>query len=144
MSRVMGGGNCATELRLIQVMRRHSIKGWRRKASVFGNPDFVFTKVRLAVFVDGCFWHCCPLHGGVPASNAEFWRLKLDRNRARDRLVTRTLIASDWRVVRIWQHELSAANERLLVRRLKIALSKPAPAKSRCQAKLPEMRRGAV
>lgn len=131
MSRIKGRGNRATELRLIDLMRRHAITGWRRNIRVFGNPDFVFPQARLAVFVDGCFWHCCPHHGGLPISNAGFWRLKLDRNKARDRLVTRTLIASGWCVLRIWQHELAAANERRLTRRLRVVLSKSLRLKSR-------------
>lgn len=144
MSRVTGGGNRATELRLIQIMRRHSITGWRRRAAVFGNPDFIFAKARLAVFVDGCFWHCCPRHGSVPTSNGDFWRLKLGRNRARDRLVTRTLVESGWRVLRIWQHELSVANERSLVRRLRMALSTPSSGKSPQQAKRRVVRRRVI
>lgn len=131
MSRVRGRGNRATELRLIQVMRKHAITGWRRNVPLFGNPDFVFANAHLAVFVDGCFWHCCPRHGSFPSSNADFWRLKLDRNRARDRLVTRTLVASGWRVLRVWQHELAVANERRLVRRLGSALSKSLNSRTR-------------
>lgn len=125
MSRVKGRGNRATELRLIQFMRRHNITGWRRNVRIFGSPDFVFIKARLAVFVDGCFWHGCPKHGSLPNSNTTFWRLKLDRNKARDRLVAQTLIASGWRVLRIWQHELVIGNESRVIRRIETALSKP-------------------
>jgi len=66
MSRVRGSGNRSTELRLIAIFRKHSITGWRRNQRLPGLPDFVFPKQRLAVFVDGCFWHGCPLHGSVP------------------------------------------------------------------------------
>jgi DNA mismatch endonuclease (patch repair protein) len=69
-------------------------------------PDFVFPKLRLAVFVDGCFWHACPLHATKPRHNAAFWRKKLAANKARDRMVNRTLRAQGWRVLRIWEHEL--------------------------------------
>jgi DNA mismatch endonuclease, patch repair protein len=61
---------------------------------------------RLAVFVDGCFWHGDPLHATAPKTNAAFWRKKIAANRTRDRLVTRTLRALGWRVLRIWEHEL--------------------------------------
>lgn len=69
-------------------------------------PDFVFLKQRVAVFVDGCFWHACPKHATKPKNNAAFWRKKLAGNRRRDALVTRTLRRAGWRVVRVWEHQL--------------------------------------
>jgi DNA mismatch endonuclease (patch repair protein) len=69
-------------------------------------PDFVFLKLRVAVFVDGCFWHGCPRHATEPRNNAAFWRKKFAANKSRDRLVTRALLRASWRVVRIWEHEL--------------------------------------
>ena len=78
---------------------------------------------RLAVFVDGCFWHGCPLHATQPKQNAQFWREKIARNRARDRLVTRTLRTLGWRVLRIWEHELKPKNEPRLLARLRRALA---------------------
>src|SRR5687767_3945279 len=88
MSRIKSTGNKRTELRLIQFLKQKRIIGWRRKASAFGKPDFVFPKLKLAVFVDGCFWHGCPIHATQPKTNAEFWRAKIARNVARDLLVT--------------------------------------------------------
>ena len=73
---------------------------------MYGHPDFVFPNKRLAVFVDGCFWHQCPIHGEIPISNRVFWRKKLSRNSARDRHVTRVLQRQGWSILRIWQHEL--------------------------------------
>lgn len=107
MSRVKGRGNRATELRLIEIMRAHKIKGWRRRVKLFGSPDFVFRTERLAVFVDGCFWHGCPLHGQVPKSNRVFWQEKLARNQERDKRVSLHLQALGWKTLRIWQHDLS-------------------------------------
>ena len=69
-------------------------------------PDFVFRAARLAVFVDGCFWHGCPRHGTRPKGNAAFWRRKFAANRARDRRVNRALRRAGWRVLRIWEHTL--------------------------------------
>jgi DNA mismatch endonuclease (patch repair protein) len=106
LSRVKGRGNVATELRLIRIFRKYSITGWRRHLSVFGNPDFVFPKLHLAIFVDGCFWHGCPLHGSLPETNRKFWERKLERNKTRDRLVNRALKAKGWIILRLWQHEL--------------------------------------
>ncbi len=118
MAKVRGSGNDSTELKLIAVFRLHGVTGWRRKAPLFGKPDFVFPKLKLAVFVDGCFWHACPLHATQPKQNAKFWQEKIARNVARDRLVNRTLRARGWRVLRIWEHELTRKYERRLLARL--------------------------
>jgi DNA mismatch endonuclease (patch repair protein) len=135
MSRIRSRGNKDTELALSSLFRRHGISRWRRhqqlsvrsrrdqsapaskRTSLWRDgadsrlrlrvrPDFVFPKLRLAVFVDGCFWHACPLHATKPRHNAAFWRKKLAANKARDRMVNRTLRAQGWRVLRIWEHEL--------------------------------------
>lgn len=68
-------------------------------------PDLVFFGPRVAVFVDGCFWHSCPLHGNVPRTNRNYWEPKLRRNRERDHLVTDALDSEGWLVLRIWEHE---------------------------------------
>jgi DNA mismatch endonuclease (patch repair protein) len=72
-------------------------------------PDFVFRQVRLALFVDGCFWHGCPKHATQPKDNHSFWKNKFAHNKARDLLVTRTLRSAKWRVLRIWEHDLHRA-----------------------------------
>jgi len=68
-------------------------------------PDIAFTARRVAVFVDGCFWHCCPEHGTQPANNTWYWAPKLKRNVERDRAADEALAAAGWRVVRVWEHE---------------------------------------
>lgn len=72
-------------------------------------PDVVFPRARIAVFVDGCFWHCCPIHGNKPRANTDYWRPKLDRNVARDRAVNEALMTDGWTVVRAWEHEEPSA-----------------------------------
>jgi DNA mismatch endonuclease (patch repair protein) len=119
MAKMKGSGNASTELRLVAAFRALGITGWRRKAAVLGKPDFVFPKLRLAVFVDGCFWHGCPLHATRPKTNAKFWRGKIATNQTRDRLVTRTLRREGWRVARFWEHELTRKYERRLLARLR-------------------------
>jgi DNA mismatch endonuclease, patch repair protein len=119
MAKVKGRGNASTELKLIAVFRARGITGWRRKLPLPGKPDFVFPKLRIAVFVDGCFWHGCPIHATQPKQNAEFWREKIARNQARDLLVTRQLRARGWRVLRLWEHELTRKYERRLFARLR-------------------------
>ena len=123
MSRVKGRGNKATEIRLIKIFRSSAITGWRRGYPIFGKPDFVFLKHKLAVFVDGCFWHSCPRHRSQPVNNLEFWKEKLERNRSRDRAVNKRLEREGWIVLRIWQHELSRANEERLMRRIRRLLN---------------------
>jgi DNA mismatch endonuclease (patch repair protein) len=81
-------------------------------------PDFVFQKQPLVVFVDGCFWHACPKHSQIPANYRAFWRKKLAANQARDRLVTRTLRRTGWRVMRLWGHDLARRHEPRLLARL--------------------------
>ena len=106
MSKIRGFGNKETEIALIKIFRRHKIVGWRRRQKVFGKPDFVFWKQRVAIFVDGCFWHQCPLHSSIPRQSQEFWQKKLQATTLRDKQVNATLEQKDWIVVRIWEHEL--------------------------------------
>jgi DNA mismatch endonuclease (patch repair protein) len=122
MSRIRGRGNKDTELALAKVFRAHRITGWRRHRPVFGKPDFVFPGQKVAVFVDGCFWHGCPRHATWPAHRAAWWRRKILGNRARDARVTRALRRTGWRVLRVWEHELARKNEARLVSRLRRVL----------------------
>ena len=107
MSKIRGRGNNDTELVLMKLLRQHGITGWRRNQNVFGKPDFLFRRNLLALFVDGCFWHGCPKCYRRPRSNKKFWDEKVARNKARDRRVNRELRKLDWRVVRIWEHDLT-------------------------------------
>ncbi len=124
MARICGSGNKATEGRMVALLRAHGLTGWRRKQKVFGKPDFVFRRERVALFVDGCFWHGCPKpkHAPLPKNRAEWWAAKLGRNRERDRLVTRTLRAEGWRVVRVWECDLAQKNWPRVAQRLGRAL----------------------
>lgn len=118
MSRIRGSGNKATELRLIQIFRANGITGWRRGSKLPGKPDFIFPKRKIAVFVDGCFWHGCPKHGTKPKTRASFWLAKITGNKARDRRVNRALRGRGWTVIRVWEHELRRKDEAKLIRRL--------------------------
>jgi len=77
-----------------------------------GTPDLAFTRARIAVFVDGCFWHSCPTHGSVPRNNSEWWRIKLAGNCERDRRKDSELEQHGWLPVHVWEHEdpVSAAD----------------------------------
>ena len=128
MSRVRSAGNVSTELRLIAVFRDLGVTGWRRGINVTFmsgekpfkvSPDFVFRSRRMAVFVDGCFWHGCPRHAVQPKTRVRFWRDKIAGNRARDRRVTRVLQTHGWRVLRVWEHELAPKHANRLANRLR-------------------------
>jgi DNA mismatch endonuclease (patch repair protein) len=106
MARIRGRGNRETELALRSLLRANGITGWRRHYAILGRPDFAFPRERVAVFVDGCFWHRCPACSNLPASNREFWERKLSANVERDRRVTRVLRGQGWRVVRVWEHAM--------------------------------------
>lgn len=70
-----------------------------------GRPDVAFTRAKVAVFVDGCFWHCCPEHGTLPRNNRQWWQDKLDRNVTRDRAKDAALADLGWTVLHVWEHE---------------------------------------
>src|SRR5436190_8634501 len=121
MALIKAHGNKSTEHLLANILRAARFKGWRRQVSLFGTPDFAFPSNRLAIFIDGCFWHGCAVHCRLPSSNVAYWRRKITRNKARDRLVTQTLKNDRWRVLRIWEHELRFP--RRLLRRVARALN---------------------
>jgi DNA mismatch endonuclease (patch repair protein) len=103
MSGIRSRGNQSTELRIISIFKRLRITGWRRHYRLKGKPDFVFPKLRIALFIDGCFWHGCRrcYDGHLPKSNQEYWVAKIARNIRRDRLVNRSLRSLGWRVFRL-------------------------------------------
>lgn len=126
MAGIRGRGNRSTELAMARLLRAAGIVGWRRHlllrpkvcaedvaASVGKNsvriatrPDFAFRSSKLALFIDGCFWHGCALHSTAPVQNAKFWSAKLSANMLRDGVQTRALEQAGWTVIRIWEHEL--------------------------------------
>lgn len=109
MAAVKSTGNRSTERVLRARLVRAGFRGWRMHAKdVAGCPDFVFDAARLAVFVDGCFWHGCPSCRRAPNSNQEYWTKKVERNRKRDRRNTRELRGEGWTVLRVWECKLRA------------------------------------
>ncbi len=103
LSAVRGTGNATTELMLAGILRRFKLSGWRRHLPLPGRPDFAWPRLKVAVFVDGCFWHGCPRCYQAPRHNAAFWREKIEVNKRRDRLVARRLREDGWTVLRIWE-----------------------------------------
>jgi DNA mismatch endonuclease, patch repair protein len=108
MARVRSKGNKTTEILLASLLRKAGLSGWRRHYSLLGRPDFVWQAARVAVFADGCFWHGHHCGKNInPKTNAPAWRLKIRRNRARDRKNTKLLRQNGWTVVRIWECQLA-------------------------------------
>jgi DNA mismatch endonuclease (patch repair protein) len=128
MARVRSTGNKSTESAVINVFRAHHILGWRRQYRTTGTPDFGFPRHKIAVFVDGCFWHGCKQHCRMPSANRKYWNLKIARNIQHDALVVRTLRKRKWIVIRIWEHELhgGAALARKMKRIKEIVQQPPA------------------
>lgn len=100
----------STELALIKLFVENHITGWRHNYNVKGHPDFVFLKKRIAIFVDGCFWHGHDCRNTRPSDNAEYWVQKREKNMRRDREITARFERRGWIVIRIWECELKKKN----------------------------------
>ena len=120
MAKVKSAGCKSTELSLARLLRRERLTGWRRGSLLTGRPDFVFPKLRVAVFVDGCFWHGCARCYRRPSSRRAYWDAKVARNKRRDKSVNRLLRQEGWGIVRVWEHELKDAPR--LAARLRLCL----------------------
>jgi len=122
MAKVRARKNRSTEMRVAAYLIRYGFRGWKRHVALPGRPDFCFVRNRLAVFVDGCFWHGCRVcQRNMPHSRRGFWQRKIDSNRRRDRKVERILKAQGYTVLRIWEHTLS---DDLWISRLRLALQR--------------------
>lgn len=93
---------------LRQALWARGVRGWRVRNKIPGRPDVWFPRWKIAVFVDGCFWHKCPTCFRPPRQRLDFWEPKLSRNVARDQEVTRMLQEAGWQVLRFWEHEIRA------------------------------------
>jgi DNA mismatch endonuclease (patch repair protein) len=107
MAGIRGKGNRSTEWRLRARLIAAGISGWRINATdITGKPDFVFDEAKIAIFVDGCFWHGCRRCRNIPTTNTDFWSAKIEATIKRDQKVMLSLSNSGWRVLRFWEHEL--------------------------------------
>lgn len=123
MSSIRSKGNASTELRLLRMLRTARISGWRRHQPLPGKPDFVFKAQRVAIFVDGCFWHGCPKCYRLPRDNRRYWKSKVESNKSRDRRCSGELRKLGWRPIRFWEHSLeSEAGRRQVIAKLRKAL----------------------
>ncbi len=109
MSRIRGR-DTTPEIGLRRACRAVGLR-YRIVSKVPGKPDMVFPGQRVAVFVDGCFWHGCPAHYQAPVSRADFWRAKVVANQRRDERITEELRKCDWTVIRFWEHDLETDDD---------------------------------
>lgn len=98
--RTSGG---TTEVKMEKLLRLRGIRGYRKQWPIAGKPDFAWPKSRVALFVDGCFWHGCPSCDRPSKSNTSFWKPKIVSNRRRDQRVSRKLRKDGWSVLRVWE-----------------------------------------
>ncbi len=110
MKKVRSNNNKSTELKLIEIFKENNIHGWRRNYKVKGHPDFVFLDKRIAVFVDGCFWHGHDCRNTRPKDNEDYWAKKRERNIKHDKEITEYFEKRGWTVIRIWECELKLKN----------------------------------
>lgn len=103
------GRDTSIELRLRKTLWAIGLRGYRVDVrSLPGRPDVVYGPKGVAIFIDGCFWHGCPKHCRMPASNRKYWQRKIGRNMERDRAVSQSLRKDGWRVIRFWEHQVRA------------------------------------
>ncbi len=119
MRKVKSRGNKSTEIKLISVFKDNDISGWKRNYDVIGHPDFVFLKKKIAVFVDGCFWHGHNCRNTKPLDNKDYWDEKRAKNIKHDREITERFKKRGWTVIRIWECELKKKNYDILMEKLK-------------------------
>lgn len=113
MSRIRGK-NTVPEIKLRKMLFASGIRGYRIHYNLPGKPDIVFVKKKIAVFIDGCFWHKCPVDFQEPETRNEFWMKKIQSNIDRDKKVNEQLKNDEWTVIRIWEHEIKQEPEEVV------------------------------
>lgn len=112
----------STELTMIKLFRENHITGWRHNYNVKGHPDFVFLNKKVAIFVDGCFWHGHDCRNTRPSENSEYWAKKRERNVRHDKEINVLFEKRGWTVLRIWECELKKKNQANTLKRIKSVL----------------------
>jgi len=128
MASVKSRNTKSTELRFISILKDKNITGWRRNYPLVGKPDFVFPRLKIAVFIDGCFWHGCPSHCRMPSSNMNYWNNKIEKNKIRDKKIKKALKMKQWQVIRIWEHEIKTEKLNRKLNRIKKIAQQDIPA----------------
>lgn len=102
------------EDRVCQELWRKGFRFRRNQKSLFGKPDISIKKYKIVIFIDSCFWHCCPIHSNMPKSNTDYWRNKLKRNVERDKIVTDYYLERNWNILRIWEHSFKQSFDKAI------------------------------
>ncbi len=123
MSRIRAK-DTGVELALRRALHKRGLR-FRLRPDLPGTPDLAFPRAKVSVFVDGCFWHHCPVHYQSPVNNAGYWRAKVTRNIERDRRADRDLEKLGWTVIRVWEHEIESGVAGVM-RRIDSAVHSPA------------------
>jgi DNA mismatch endonuclease, patch repair protein len=105
MSRIRGK-NTGPEVKLRKLLSASGNRGYRIHFNLPGKPDIVFTRMKIAIFIDGCFWHRCPVCFQEPETRKEFWMKKIQSNIDRDKKVNEQLKEGGWTVMRFWEHDV--------------------------------------
>ncbi|MFA4828329.1 MAG: very short patch repair endonuclease [Thermodesulfovibrionales bacterium] len=119
MASVKSRDTKSTELKFISILKEKGITGWRRNYQLTGKPDLVFPRLKIAVFIDGCFWHGCPSHCRMPSSNVKYWNNKIGKNKIRDKQITKALKMKSWKIIRIWEHGIKTGKLNQKLNRIK-------------------------
>ncbi|KKR47093.1 MAG: mismatch endonuclease Vsr protein [Candidatus Woesebacteria bacterium GW2011_GWC1_43_10b] len=115
MRAIKSCGNKSTERKAVILLRQNKISGWKRQyKQLKGTPDFVFVKQRMAIFVDGCFWHGCPKCYKAPRTNRKFWAEKIEKNVNRDRKTDKIIRNLGWKSLHFWEHDFKYNSERVV------------------------------
>jgi len=115
MSKIRGK-NTGPEIKLRKLLWSAGIRGYRVHYNLPGKPDIVFVKKKIVIFIDGCFWHKCPIDFQEPETRKEFWMKKINSNVERDERNNRQLSDAGWTIIRIWEHEMRKEPEKVVQR----------------------------
>lgn len=114
MRSVKSKNNKTTEIKFLKLLKNYNITGWRRNYPVNGKPDIVFLKNKLAIFIDGCFWHGHNCRNTKPKQNKDYWDEKIKQNKRRDKRITEMFQNRNWKVFRIWECDLTKKPEKII------------------------------
>lgn len=112
MSRIRSK-DTSPEKKLRQMLRERGVRGYRIHYNLPGKPDIVFVRKKIAIFIDGCFWHKCPVCFREPATRKDFWMKKIQSNVMRDEKINTQLVEQGWHVIRIWEHQIRKEPEKV-------------------------------
>lgn len=131
MQRIKSTGNKSTEMKFRSALSQAGVKGWSIQPEIKGHPDIAFMRERVAVFLDGCFWHGCDEHYKAPKTRRKQWIKKISANRARDARTVAEFVADGWKVFRIWEHDLENPGE---LRNLALRVARAADTPDTCES----------